>query len=108
MQRWAPSCGLREQIELVCLSRGESVPPYTEQRERLKCFSTFYFGYRGHLAPFSNNSDRFHVGSFTPALPFTSTITIGTSVMRQCGRNVLFTEESYNDIVLYLSAVLPV
>ena len=54
-------------------------------------------GYCGHISPFRNKADWFHVGRFTPDSAFPPRFPIGTSVMRECCANVLLTP-------LYLSS----
>jgi len=52
---------------------------------------TINFTNRGHVSPFSNKADRFHVGRFTPGLKLPPGLNIATSIMRECCKNVLFT-----------------
>jgi hypothetical protein len=53
--------------------------------------ATMHLGYCGHISPFRNKADWFHVGRFTPDSAFPPHFPIGTSVMRECCANVLLT-----------------
>src|SRR5215469_6793428 len=86
------SFDLKEQIESAYKNRGgiiwlpKKVPTAATR-----------LGYCGHISPFRNKGDWFHVGRFTPDLAFPPPFPIGTSVMRECCANVLLTP-------LYLSS----
>jgi hypothetical protein len=77
---------LGQQIDLTYERRGGVVALPDRTRERAVKFT-----YCGCISPFPNKADRFHVGRFTPHVRHPLHFKIGTSVMRECCQNVLFT-----------------
>jgi hypothetical protein len=99
---------LREQIESAYENGGVSISPIAKLGRAIGCREpAIRFTYRGDVSPFCNKADRFHVGRFSRGLKLSPNVIIGTSVMRECCKNVLFTplHLSNDDVRLGLTAL---